>query len=352
MRRKDPLIIGAGPAGCAAAITLAVAGQRPLLLERARETGDALCGGFVSWQTLARLNALGVSLPGHVIGRVRLYAGDVMSEAALPAPGLGLSRRAMDSALLKAARAAGAGLERGVTVRDLAEVRHPDRPVFLATGKHDLKGAARPRTATDPALGLRVRVPVSPALAARIGDAIELHLFDRGYAGVELQEDGTANICLALRKSRLAEAGRDPARLLAELGAASVPFGDRLAGMSAATPIEAIANVPYGWRQTDDPDGVFRLGDQAAVIPSLAGEGNGIALASGVSAARALLDGAAPADWQRDFARQTRRPVGLAKLVWQMGERPGLARLATGLLGSAPGLVAALARATRVTDRA
>ncbi len=55
-----PLIVGGGPAGTAAAIALALGGERPLLLERQREVGDALCGGFLSWRTLEALARLGV----------------------------------------------------------------------------------------------------------------------------------------------------------------------------------------------------------------------------------------------------------------------------------------------------
>ena len=57
---SDAVVVGAGPAGSAAAIGLARAGAGVLLLERTRETGDALCGGFLSWRTLARLDALGI----------------------------------------------------------------------------------------------------------------------------------------------------------------------------------------------------------------------------------------------------------------------------------------------------
>lgn len=353
MRRKNPLIIGAGPAGCAAAIGLARAGAQPLILERARDTGDALCGGFLSWRTMATLNRLGVVISGHPIHRLRVFAGAAMAEAALPEPAFGVSRRAMDTALIAAAQAAGAGLDRGVTVRHLDEVKDQADALFLATGKHDLKGAERPRTATDPALGLRIRLPASAHRSAQIADAIELHLFDRGYAGIELQEDGSANICLALRKSLLSESGRDPAALLHRLAADHPRFGDRLAGFSAQTPIDAIAAVPYGWRQRGaDAAGLFRLGDQCAVIPSLAGEGNGIALASGESAAAAYLQGLGGPDWQPLFARRTARPVGLATLAWRLGERPAGGRAITYLLRHLPSLAAGLARATRVTPGA
>lgn len=349
MRRNDPLIIGAGPAGCAAAITLAKGGARPLIVERHRETGDALCGGFLSWQTIRRLEGLGVRVAGHRINRLRLFAGGHQAEATLPEPGYGVSRRTMDSALIAAAQAAGAGVERGVTIRHHGEVAAHAPALFLATGKYDLKGLERPRTAPDPALGLRIRLPASPALFRLVDDNIELHLFERGYAGIELQEDGTANICLAVRKSLLTDAGRDPAALLKQLAIDHPRFGERLAGFSSSMPIDAVASVPYGWRQTKDPHGPYRLGDQCAVIPSLAGEGNGIALASGESAARALLNGESAAQWQHRFAGATRRPVGLATLLWHLAERPFPQKVAVRLFAALPLLAERLAQATRIT---
>jgi menaquinone-9 beta-reductase len=78
MRRSHPIIIGAGPAGAAAAIMLARGGAKPLILERQRETGDALCGGFLSWRTLNTLQILGVdpaTLGSHAVTRLRLFAG-------------------------------------------------------------------------------------------------------------------------------------------------------------------------------------------------------------------------------------------------------------------------------------
>jgi flavin-dependent dehydrogenase len=199
-------------------------------------------------------------------------------------------------------------------------------------------------------MGLRVRLGPHASLGPMIGDAIELFLFDRGYAGVELQEDGSANICLALRKSKLTEAGGQPVALLEALGRAMPRLGERLALIDSKVGIDAIAAVPYGWRGRDTQAGLFRLGDQAAVIPSLAGEGNGIALASGRSAAQAWLKagpGAAPA-WQRAFFGQTRRPVRLATALWRAGERPLLASAATVVLALAPSLARTLASLTRI----
>ena len=355
------LIVGGGPAGTAAAITLARAGEKPLLLERSRETGDAICGGFLSWRTLETLAGLGVeadALNPAPTTRVRLFAGERRADAPLPRPARSVSRRKLDTVLLAAAAAAGARIERGVAVRaidgtvrldDGADLR-PDT-LFLASGKHDVRGLARPAEArgSDPTLGLRVRIAAAPGLARLVSDAIELHLFDRGYVGIALQEDGSANVCMAVHRSRLSEVG-DPDKLLVTLGEECPALGERLAYRSGTEAIDAIANVPYGWRLREGRAGMFRLGDQAGVIPSLAGEGMGIALASGVSAAEAFVRGGpeASAEWQVRFAREIARPIRVARLIAGLGERQPSAGALVAVARLVPSLVDFAARLTRV----
>ena len=355
------LIVGGGPAGTAAAITLARAGQRPLLIERTRETGDALCGGFLSWRTLETLEKLGVeaeSLNPVPTTRVRLFARGRTAQAPLPHPARSVSRRTLDTVLLHAAEDAGAAIQRGVAVRGIEDaVRLDDgtelRPaaLFLASGKHDVRGLARPAEArgSDPTLGLRVRIAAAPGLARLVSDAIELHLFDRGYVGIALQEDGSANVCMAVHRSRLSEVG-DPDKLLVTLGEECPALGERLAYRSGTEAIDAIANVPYGWRLREGRAGMFRLGDQAGVIPSLAGEGMGIALASGVSAAEAFVRGGseASAEWQVRFAREIARPIRVARLIAGLGERQPSAGALVAVARLAPSLVDFAARLTRV----
>ena len=344
MRRTAALIVGGGPAGAAAAITLARAGADHLLVERTRETGDALCGGFLSWRSLETLGALGIDAEqlGQPITRTRLFAGSHVAEAPLPRHARAVSRHRLDSLLLAAAARAGARIERGVHIRRLDDVSAAT--VLLATGKHDLRGLPRP-VEDDPTLGLRVRLAASPVLTRAVGDAVELHLFDRGYAGVARQEDGSANVCLAVRRSRLHEAG-SPIALLESL--ATGPLGERLAALDSTTPVDAVANVPYGWRCREGTPCLYRLGDQAGVIPSLAGEGMGIALASGVSAAQALLNGTAASAWQRTFARRISRPIARADRIRAAMERPRLALPLVAVARLAPALVAWAATATRI----
>lgn len=356
MRHPSPLIVGGGPAGSAAAIALARAGVAACLIERLPTPGDAICGGFLSWATLARLAALGVDparLGGHRVDRLALFVDGREREMALPARAMGVSRRRLDTVMQQAARDAGAQVRMGCAVRALDDnslvlsdgESLPWASLFLATGKHDLRGAARPHDGDDPELGLRLRLDADPAIGRLVGDRIELHLFPRGYVGLVLQEDGSLNACMAVRKSVLAGVGGDPVALFRRLADRSPALADRLATMPAAPAIDAIGHVPYGWRARDTRPGLFRLGDQAAVIPSLAGEGIGIALASAESAVGHWLaegrDGA-PLH-QRAFARRAARPLMIAGWAKQLGDHPRLARALAALPGAA-GIVTALTR--------
>ena len=113
-----------------------------------------------------------------------------------------------------------------------------------------------------------------------------------------------------------------------------------------------ISNVPRlipGWT---DPIVVGRhaFGDQAAVIPSLAGEGIDIALASGIAAAEAWLQGGAEtaSAYQQALHARVRGPLMWAGAAWGLAERPAISRLGVAAARLAPGLVARLVDATRL----
>jgi flavin-dependent dehydrogenase len=361
VRRTAALIAGGGPAGAAAAITLAEGGARPLLIERQAEPQDVVCGGFLGWDALSSLDALGIdamTLGARPISMMRLIAGARRVEAALPHMAAGLSRRTLDAALLDRAAAAGAAIERGVAIRrakgppfklDLADgASIAADALFLASGKHELRGLAR--RAAGGAVGLRARLTPSPELASELAGVIELHLFAHGYAGLLVQEDGSVNLCLSIAAARLAEAGGKPERLLASLAGEAPVLADRIGAASGIGAWSAVAGVPYGWRAQESPPGLFRLGDQAAVIASLAGDGIAIAIRSGRAAAVAWLrdgpDGAP--GFQHEFAQRAERPLRVAGALRRMAENRTLAQPLLGLLGRTPGLAALLARMTRI----
>ncbi len=352
------LIAGGGVAGAAAACLL---GPDALLVERESAAHDKICGEFVSAEAvdyLARLGLDPAALGAAPIDRVRLVHGRRMAAATLPFRGYGLSRRALDAALLEAAARRGARVLRGHAVRavlpgglDIAgQGAIAGRAVLLATGKHDLRGVRRhPARPPEDLVGLKMYFRLHPDQAAELAGHVELLLFHSGYAGLQLIEGGVANLCLLVRRDRFAAAGADWPGLQAALEREAPHLQGRLAGAAALLdrPL-SIFRVPYGYVHRpapDDPPGLFRLGDQAAVIPSFTGDGVSIALHTAFAAVAALPGGDAGAHHaalRRDLSAQ----VGRAGLLLRAGRAaPGLAVQAA---RAWPGALRWIARMTRV----
>jgi flavin-dependent dehydrogenase len=289
---------------------------------------------------------------------LRLVAGARAVEAALPRPAAGLSRRTLDSALLDHAAAAGARVRRGVSARaaddrivrlDTGEEIAAET-LFLATGKHELRGLQRPlRSRAAGAVGLRTSFRPDARTRAALAGTIELHPFDGGYAGLLLQEDGRANLCLSVAAARLKAAGGVPG-LLGDLAREAPRFGERLAA-AGEEPWLSIGNVPYGWRARETGQGLFRLGDQAAVIASLAGDGIAIALTSGLAAAGAHLAGRSAGQYQQAFSARAARPLAVAQGLRWAAERRVPRRLLVALTRAAPGAAGWAAQLTRIEPR-
>lgn len=358
------LVAGGGPAGAAAAAVLARAGRRVVVVER--ETGPAhkVCGEFLGGPALAALARLGVdvaALGAAPINHVRVVSGTKVAEAPLGFAGAGLSRRALDEALLRRAALDGAEILRGHTIRAAAEAeslevegagRIAGAALLLATGKHELRGARRvlARPAED-LVGFKTHLRPRPEQAVALRGAIELVLFADAYAGLQMIEDGQANLCLLADRARFQRAGSTWEGLLAGLLAESPHLRARLEEAAFWPRPLAIARVPYGYVHDPDreSDGkIYRLGDQMGVIPSLAGEGMAIALHSGLLAATCLLEGGSAAAYHARMRRAVRRPIRVACTLYRIGRnRAGQAAMMAALRGW-PGALAALAAATRV----
>jgi menaquinone-9 beta-reductase len=369
----EALVIGGGPAGAAAAASLAAAGRRVVLIERTSGPHDKVCGEFISHETALYLGALGIDAAGlgaEPIEAVRLCTGEAVATAALPFPALSLSRRVLDEALLRRAEAGGAEVWRGMRVRALKrdhggwQARLDDGAivccdaVFLATGKHDLKGWSRPPGLQPDLVAFKMHWRLAPAEAAALAGHVELTLFAGGYGGLEPVEGGRANLCLLVQGRRLAEVGRSWPRLIAALRAASPILDRRLSGaIPCWTRPLAAAAIPYGYilsgkSTLPERERLFRLGDQAAVIPSFAGDGMAIALHSARLATRCHLGGCGAAEYGRRLARDIGPGVRLATLLaHSLVRRPGQ-RILTSAARMQPRLMAMVARATRVPEAA
>src|SRR4051812_41576202 len=125
-RTADAMVIGAGPAGCAAAIALARANRRVLLLDRAAFPRDKPCGDLIGVRALRLARELGIdetvlapyaNLRGATLtssgGALELVArGRLGSRLLAGADARVVPRFVFDAAMVEAAVRAGAELRR------------------------------------------------------------------------------------------------------------------------------------------------------------------------------------------------------------------------------------------------
>jgi flavin-dependent dehydrogenase len=363
---RENLVIGGGLAGAMAALRLAAAGRDVLLIEKERGAHHKVCGEFLSPEAVEYLRQAGVDperLDAAVVDRLRVSTKRRVVESRLPFRGLSLSRCVLDAALLARAADAGCDVRRGVHAQGLA--RHgqgwmalladgdtqPARNVFLATGKHDLHRWNRPQGRHGDLVGFKMYCRLRTAQIAELRGFMDLFLFEGGYGGLALVEEGTANLCLVVRRSRLRRGG-DWHALLASLCEENGLISERLWGAQALweRPL-AISSIPYGYLCMRN-DGVWPVGDQAAVVPSFTGDGMSIALHSGALAAETYLNGESPETYLRRLRSELHQGMSLGTLLSRaMVSRAGQ-KIAPFALTLLPRAIDWIATATRIPERA
>ena len=194
---------------------------------------------------------------------------------------------------------------------------------------------------------------LAPEQAADLERASELMLYPGGYGGIQPVEGGIANFCCVVQQKYLPSAGDRWEGFLAKMQRDCPHLAMRLAGAEPllAKPI-AITHIPYGYIRRTTEDGLYCVGDQAAVIPSFTGDGISIALHTARCAVAACL-AAEPA------------PLFQAKLRSALLPQMRLAEFAADGLNNAfaravlpfclrvwPGVMRVTARLTRVTQPA
>jgi menaquinone-9 beta-reductase len=338
----DVTIIGAGPAGCLAAVALARDRWAVTLVEQARFPRHKVCGESLSALGVEVLERFGLDgairrLDPIQITKTSLHAADGPSVVLdLPKPMWGVSRRAFDAALLDAAIDAGAmviqparcelispALELCVRRLDTNSVElHRASAVLLADGKGALL-PTRPRPTTD----FGVKAHFEQVAGPRV--AVELFGVAGHYVGLAPIEGGLSNIAFSVPIRRLRTFRDDLdalwTQLLTENSALSDRFGRaRRVGGWLASPLPRFA-VAREW-----PAGVIPLGNAAAALEPIGGEGMGLALRSAELAAGALQRAHlsnAPVDVHRlrtEFARLWRARRLACRALANVLSRPAL----------------------------
>jgi len=305
----EVLIVGAGPAGTTAALVLARAGVRVLVVDRARFPRDKLCGDTVNPGTLAWLRALrlddriereSLALDGMMVTSRSGQA--IVSDYGRGIRGRALPRRLLDLVLLEAAAHAGARveqgarateaiLEHGTTVRGASilargrRTRIPARVTIAADGRRSTLAFSL-GLARQPAAPRRWAIGMYMTDVAGLSARGEMHLRPGHYVGIAPLPGGLANVCLVVTPR---PGFGDPGALLRATLSADPILSERFVAARAASPVSCLGPLAVDASCAGMP-GLLLAGDAAGFIDPMTGDGLRFAVQGGVLAAQAALE--------------------------------------------------------------
>lgn len=361
-RTADVLVVGAGPAGSAAAYWLATAGLDVAVLEKAAFPREKVCGDGLTPRAVAALQDMGVDTSpaaGWVRHRgLRVYGGGQVVEVDWPQlrswPDFGLvrTRREFDQLLARHAAAAGARVHEGVTVTDpLLDDAGRVAGVHAVAGEDRAPQTWRARLVVS-AEGLSGRLAKSLGLLRRedrpLGVAVRRYVasprgeddyldvsFDLtaegptaasmpGYGWVFGMGDGTANVGFGLLDTR--RSGDVDHRAVLRDWLATLPPEWELDDAHAVTPVRG-AGLPMALhRQPAYTRGLLLAGDSVGAVNPFNGEGISYAMETGRMAAETAVEALAAPEGPAREAVLRRYPGRLA------AEYGGHHRLGAGFL--------------------
>lgn len=298
MTAWDLAVVGAGPAGAAAAIgALRVDPSiRVALLDRADFPRDKSCGDGIAPQVIDLLDGAGVTgvVDGQVpVPRLRLDRGGLGADRRMARPTWVIPRTVFDHHLVEAAQAAGATLLRH-RVRDLVQVPSivlddelEARIVIGADGAHSVVRRALGIAPGPMAVAIRGYSPTPPDRSNA-----QVIAFDtarqQAYAWSFDRGDGLANVGYGVLLGRHGSPSK--AEMMERLDTL-------LPGATAGATAWKGHQLPLStarWRPPAGP--VLLAGDAAALVNPMTGEGIYYAVATGLAAGRAAAEALAAED--------------------------------------------------------
>jgi geranylgeranyl reductase family protein len=289
----DAIVVGAGPSGSSAAATLAAAGMRVALIDKARFPRDKLCGGLLSERSVRSIRRVfdtaGVPIEVTSHGASVFDRGRRLVRLSHDKPVHFTSRRNFDAALLQCAVARGAKLIEGNGVRTFDArsntIELEDGRAISASFVVGADGAgSRIRKCIGAAIdrhgfavGLEAEVPRSAVSRAIADPEIYFGLVEWGYAWIFPKAT-----TLTVGIGGLASRNDDMRARFAQF--ASIALGNVPAQRLCGSPI------PFGnYLRHPGRASTLLVGDAAGLVEPLTGEGIAFAIESGQRAGEAIL---------------------------------------------------------------
>jgi flavin-dependent dehydrogenase len=300
-RKKDLIVIGGGPAGCAAAITASRAGASVLLLERGRFPRHKVCGEFVSAESLDLLQTL--LAPRHhllihrapQIARGRIFVDGAELTAEISPAAASITRFDLDAALWDSCTEAGVERRTECVVQSVKGTGPfhvaAQREVF--EGKALINATGRWSNLTSPATRAYVNKGRWIGVKAHFREtshpappSVDLYFFNGGYCGVQpvspSDQNGSAtsvNAC-AMVRADVATDLYDVLKLHPAL---------RQRSESWQPLMDPVSTSPLVFHQPEPvQSGMLQVGDAATFVDPFIGDGISLALRGGDLASECL----------------------------------------------------------------
>jgi menaquinone-9 beta-reductase len=302
--KKDLIVIGAGPAGCAAAITAARSGASVLLLERGHFPRHRVCGEFVSAEALDLLQNLLAAAHRSLItnapriSRSKIFMDGSELAAEITPPAASITRFDLDLALWDSCAQAGVELRDDCVVQSVKGTG----PFHVTTRSESFESRAtinatgRWSNLTSPATRARATSGANNArwigvkahfreIANPTQPSVDLYFFEGGYCGVQpitATQNGEAtavNAC-AMVRADIATDLNEVLKLHPALRERSKSWQPLMDPVSTSPlvfhPPEPVQNA------------MLQTGDSATFVDPFIGDGISLALRSGDLAGNCL----------------------------------------------------------------
>ncbi|MCX6169442.1 MAG: NAD(P)/FAD-dependent oxidoreductase [Ignavibacteriales bacterium] len=303
MKKYDVAIIGGGPAGSVAALSLNKLGFEVCLIEKKSFPRETLCGEFLSREVTSNLQRLDLFenflllQPNPITSFKFFYDNGKFIKSDLNFTGYGLKRGRFDNFLLKS------GKEKGIEVLQPVEVKEikfrndkyhitihdgsflseitADK-VIAAYGRQNILDKKLNRKFLNSRSylnGIKFHVDDS-AFHNLEKDTIKIFTSADIYCGINTVDENKVTVCfLEKRNNGLAHPREQLKKLMMSNKSFGSLFNDSIYKVLEELPVYGTGNIYFGNRELVK-DGIYMIGDAAAVIAPLTGDGIGMAVES------------------------------------------------------------------------
>jgi menaquinone-9 beta-reductase len=294
----DLVVIGAGPGGCATAISAACKASSVLLLERGRYPRHRVCGEFVSAESLTLLsNLLSADQRGLITAAPRISQARVFADGSelgfeVNPSAASIPRYDLDLALWNSSLRAGVDVRDSCTVQFVegegpfavtttAEVFHA-RSIVNAAGRWSFLTSSGTRTGASGERWIGVKRHFSEPNPSA---SVDLYFFDGGYCGVQPVSYSGASGAGIVNASAMVRA--DIATDLNDVLERHPVLRDR--SRSWEPVIDQVTTSPLVFHKPEAVQGkMLQVGDAATFVDPFIGDGISMALRSGALAAECM----------------------------------------------------------------